>query len=183
MDDKKLIKKEVERAYALTSDSFDWKPYYPNNMVGNGCEGYYCIFRDVSGKPVRKFTILFQYAEDEDFVIRDKNDIDSYILFSENLSEDFKEYPEPVTDEQMHDPNFKFTDDNYDVNNHGSFLHACKTLEEAKERVVVQCKMIFGYCMSFLIPPDDDDDSDGDLSGNKADDDTEEYEQMKLPGF
>lgn len=150
MKDNEMVKKSVDRAYNLTLNDFLWKPYYPNNMIGNGLEGFYCIFRDVDNKPLRKFSIIFQYVQDEDFLLVQPKVIDRYILYVDKWNEDFEDYSDPIKEGDYEPP---LTDKRaYGVNDFGSFVYACNSLEEAKKRVLAQCRMIYGYCQSFMIP-------------------------------
>lgn len=144
------IKKTVDTAYSAGEDDFEWKPIYPNNMVGNGLEGYYAILRDYDGKPLRKFSIVFQHPMDKTGLI-DSNLIDRYILFVKILEPDFKDYCEPYKPDEPLPPLSKM---DLGVNDYGSFIYACETMEKAKKLALTQYKMIFGYCMSHLIPPD-----------------------------
>lgn len=42
----------VEQAYQTELSNMVWKPIYPNNMRGNGLDGYYCLMlhKDEDGK-------------------------------------------------------------------------------------------------------------------------------------
>ena len=59
---------------------FHWKPYYPNNMVGNGLEGYDCIVvTDIGSR--RVYSIRFQHKTSVTGLIERGTGPELYILF------------------------------------------------------------------------------------------------------
>ena len=75
----------VENAYKTSVEDMAWKPIYPNNMKGNGLDGYYCLMlhKDKEGKVSgRKYSIVFQNEEVERGTgLVNPNKINGYILF------------------------------------------------------------------------------------------------------
>lgn len=142
-EEQSWIRETVRRAYALTADQLDWKPYYPNNMPQNGQEGWYCIIQN--GDHARKYTITFQYPVVDD-ISRPDLGVDRYILF-EKLYHDLEgplEYPEPT-------PDFDILYSGCDINSFGKFVYAHKTLDDAKRSAVSQWQAVFGYALSHLL--------------------------------
>lgn len=148
------LKEEVEKVYNMSVDDFVWKPLYPNNMTCNGLKGYYSMKLHsnedgtVSG---RKYTILFQHKLDENGC--SLSDIDLYIFFEKSYY-DIKgslEHPEPNDKFDLSIFNCDDTLTANEVNDYGSFIRACKSLDEAKELALRQYKMIYGYVMSHFI--------------------------------
>lgn len=146
--EQKQIREAVERAYALTAEDLDWRPYYPNNMPQNGQEGWYCVIQD--GDHARKYTIKFQYPL-VDGASRPDLGVDRYILFQKLYHglEGPLEYPGPA-------PDFDIFHSPCDINSFGDFVYAHKTLEDAKRQVVWQWQAVFGYALSHLLEPEED---------------------------
>lgn len=146
-----------KEAYALIEKDFVWKPYYPNNMICNGVEGFYCLFpikhRDDS-VTVRKYTIIFQYPQNEDGFTLSEEEPELYILFEKIYSEingNF-EYPKPINNSCLDNCEDcgEVTFTHCDVNSFGRFIRAYKTIEEAKKSALMSFKMVYGYAMSFI---------------------------------
>ncbi len=140
------IRETVEHARSLTADRLTWKPYFPNNMLQNGQEGWYCVLQ--KGDHARKYTITFQYPLDEEGLSRPDWGIDRYILF-EKLYFDLKgplTYPEPHEDDS-----WEMLTAADDLNDFGGFVYAHRTLEDAKKRALRQWQAVFGYALSHLI--------------------------------
>ena len=151
----KIEKLNTKNTYQLTVNDLEWKPIYPNNLIGNGVEGYYCLIlhKGSDGKVSgRKYSIMFQYAEhDHGFINREV--IERYNLFE-------KSYPEVVgnTDYDAPKHNFDwrrwqnedrtFSDD--DINSKGSFVRSYDNIERAKERALIQYRAVYGYALSFI---------------------------------
>lgn len=151
-------RKEIEEVYKMSGDEFVWKPLYPNNMINNGIEGYYCLAlrKDKDGKVSgRKYTILFQNEEMEagtGFV--DSEKINAYILFEKiywNIVGPL-EYPE-ATDSEPKDlwHNNGNTFSSSDMNDYGTFIYAYRDFETAKKRALGQYKMLYGYVASYFL--------------------------------
>lgn len=147
----------VEKAYATNIEDMVWKPVYPNNILGNGIEGYYCLMlhKDKVGKiSGRKYTIAFQYEEVEKgtgFVNPEK--INGYILFE-------KVYREIVGSLDYQGPYEGYVPDLWksentlsssDMNDKGSFVYAYDNIEDAKKRAMCQYKAIYGYVLSHMV--------------------------------
>lgn len=137
-------------AYRKARDlkDLDWKPYYPNNIPSNGLEGYYVI---VNGdNSARKFTILFQYGQDEDGLVRKGDEPELYILFCKIYPEKKEEYKQPSEDSSMI-TNYE------DINEFGDFIRAYHDIDKAKREAIRQFKMIYMYCMSFILTKEEKD--------------------------
>ena len=146
------IREAVERAYALTAEDLDWKPYYPNNMLQNGQEGWYCVIQGPNGENARKYTIRFQYPENEDCAACPGMGVDRYILYERRYwdNDGRIEYPEPSRGFPGHDSAA------LGVNDFGSFVYAHKTLEQAKKRALWSYQAVYGYAMSHLLETEED---------------------------
>lgn len=59
---------------------FVWKPYYPNNIVGNGLEGYDCFISPQVGY-CKHYAIRFQHEADETGMIKSDAEPEIFILF------------------------------------------------------------------------------------------------------
>ena len=151
-------RKEIEEVYKMSGNEFVWKPLYPNNMINNGIEGYYCLAlrKDKDGKVSgRKYTILFQNEEREagtGFV--DSEKINAYILFEKSYWNVVGplEYPEPceyTPNDLWHSSENTFSSS--DMNDYGTFIYAYKDLETAKKRALGQYKAIYGYVASHFL--------------------------------
>lgn len=150
------MKEIVRKAIELTQEGLMWKPLYPNNMPGNGLDGYYCLVLNTDSKGKifgRKYTICFQYKEAEVGTgCMNKDEIDRYILFEKSYVEikGKTEHPEPSNV-------FDFPNKDNDtltaceVNDYGSFIYAYETLEAAKQRALRQYNLIYGYAMSHIL--------------------------------
>lgn len=146
----------VEKAYATNLEDMIWKPIYPNNMRGNGLDGYYCLMLHkgndgkVSG---RKYSIVFQNEEVEKgtgFV--DPNKINAYILFEKVYCEVVGplDYPEAQEDYAPDLWKSENTLNSADMNDKGSFVYAYDNIEDAKKRAMCQYKAIYGYVLSHM---------------------------------
>ena len=147
----------VEQAYKTELSNMVWKPFYPNNIRGNGVEGYYCLMlhTDKEGKVSgRKYTIAFQYEEVEKgtgFVNSEK--VNGYILFE-------KAYRKIVGPLDYQGPYDEYVPDLWksentlsssDMNDKGSFVYAYDNIEDAKKRALGQYKAIYGYVLSHMV--------------------------------
>jgi hypothetical protein len=156
----KINKLSTENTSHLKIEDLVWKPIYPNNVISNGIEGYYCLIlhkmKDgtISG---RKYSIMFQYAEhDHGFINRDI--IERYNLFEESYSEiigntDYDAPKEKFDWRKWQSEDRTFSDD--DINNKGSFVRSYDNIEKAKERALIQYRAIYGYALSFIEDNDD----------------------------
>ena len=147
----KRIRETVERAWAMTEVDLEWKPYYPNNMLQNGQEGWYCVLQN--GSHARRYTILFQYPMDEEGYIHSEQGVDRWILF-EKLYHDLDGplvYPEPFPCDPW--PEASAADE---LNDFGQFHYACRSLEQAKGQALRCCQMVFGYALSHLLEDEEE---------------------------
>ena len=137
-------------------DLMEWKPIYPNNMLPNGIDGYYCLVlcQNKNGTySGRKYSIVFQHEERESgtgFINKEK--VDRYVLFEKIYTEIIGplEYPEPTDEAPELFKECINTLNAYDVNDYGGFVYAYETIEMAKKRAQVQWDHIYGYVASFL---------------------------------
>lgn len=141
----------VEFAEKLKEKDLEWKPLYPNNMPCNGLCGCYCFLwiKNKEGEySGRKYTILFQEKENEKGCVQ-KGEVEFYVLFEKsyyNEQEPFV-YPEPSNSSIL--ASGKPTDI-FDINSYGTFIRAYTSENKARERALIQFKMIFSYAMSHL---------------------------------
>ena len=146
-------------AKKLTTEDFDWKPLYPNNIEGNGEEGQYAlIFREVAGK-VRgtKFSVVYNYKWDEGLCRTDE--IESYDLYAKDYDDVLGPlyYPPPGDDgieNLFADSSNDCTFGSLDVNNYGPVCCPYDSLEEAKVGVL-QLAEWRGYDRENLITDQD----------------------------
>lgn len=150
------MKDSIKEVLNMNMDNLIWKPYHANNMIQNGLDGYYTVIlkKDKDGKVSgRKYTILFQYESDNNGLILNKDKPELYILFEKSYY-DVKgplEHPQPSFGENLkffEDENITLSD--CEVNSFGTFVHAFKNVEDAKERALRQYQHIYGYVASFL---------------------------------
>ena len=98
----------IAQANNLTINDLVWKPYHPNNMKSNPHKGYFCTILHKTDSGVysgRKYSIIFQMKENEDFISSDE--IELYILYE-------KCYPEiegPIEHPELSD-NISWNDNN-----------------------------------------------------------------------
>ncbi len=150
-------RESVEKAYATTLGDMVWKPYYPNNIKGNGLEGYYCLMlhTDKNGKVSgRKYTIEFQYAEVEPGSGHiNRENINAYILYEKSYSEVVGplDYPKPSMTGSFDKWHTEDTFGSLGVNDFGSFIYAYSNIEDAKKRALRNYQMIYGYVASHMI--------------------------------
>lgn len=147
----------VENAYKTSVEDMAWKSIYPNNMRGNGLDGYYCLMlhKDKEGKVSgRKYSIVFQNEEVEKGTgLVNPNKINGYILFEKVYREivgplDYPEALEDYAPDLWHSEN---TLSSSDMNDKGSFVYAYDNLEDAKKRALCQYKAIYGYVLSHMV--------------------------------
>lgn len=147
----------VEKAYKTSVDDLVWKPVYPNNMKGNGLDGYYCLmlYKDKEGKVSgRKYSIIFQHEEVEKGTgLIDSNKINGYILFEKVYREIIGDLDYPEAQEDYAPDLWKSTNtlSSSDMNDKGSFVYAYDNIEDAKNRALCQYKAIYGYVLSHMI--------------------------------
>ena len=133
----------------MTTTDMLWKPLYPNNMIDNEMNGYYCIVirQHLNGTySGRKYTILYQRKEIEPGTgLVDSNNIDRYVLFEKTYSEinGPLDYPEPSRKTFMDWTNTDDTLNAYDLNDPGNFIYAYETLELAQQRALAQYKHMY----------------------------------------
>lgn len=151
-------REEIKKVYETTVNDLIWKPIYPNNILGNGLAGFYCLVvkQDKNGEySGRKYSIIFQHEEVEEgtgYINPEK--INGYILFEKSYGKivGSLDYPNPSLDS----PNDLWnshgnTLSSGDINSYGSFVYAYKDLETAKKRALSQYKAIYGYVASHFI--------------------------------
>ena len=147
----------VENAYKTSIEDMTWKPIYPNNMKGNGLDGYYCLMlhKDKEGKVSgRKYSIVFQNEEVEKGTgLVNPNKINGYILFEKVYREIVGplDYPEALEDYAPDLWRSENTLSSSDMNDKGSFVYAYDNMEDAKKRALCQYKAIYGYIASYFI--------------------------------
>lgn len=147
----------VEKAYKTNVDDLIWKPIYPNNMRGNGLDGYYCLMlhKDKEGKVSgRKYSIVFQHEEVEKGTgLINLNKINGYILFEKVYCEIVGplDYPEALENDAPDLWHSKNTLSSSDMNDKGSFIYAYDNIEDAKKRALHQYQAIYGYVLSYMI--------------------------------
>lgn len=150
--EQKRIRQGVERAYALRPEDLEWKPYYPNNMLQCGQEGWYCVIQGPNGEFARKYTIVFQYPENEDCAACPNQGIDRYILYERCYSGNNGPIAYPEPSRESAGPSSPALG----VNDFGRFVYAHKTLEQAKKRALSSYQAVYGYAMSHLLEPEED---------------------------
>ena len=147
----------VEQAYQTELTNMVWKPIYPNNMRGNGLEGYYCLMlhKDEDGKVSgRKYSIIFQHEEvEKGTALINPNKINGYILFEKVYKEivgplDYPEAQEDYAPDLWRSEN---TLNSSDMNDNGSFVYAYDNIDDAKKRALYQYRMIYGYVLSHIV--------------------------------
>lgn len=151
---KKNIKEIIKQARDLKAEDIVWKPLYPNNMPGNGLEGYYTFlyYKDEEGKyQARKYTILFQGETTPDGMVKHGAEPKYYILFTKVYSDlPFPpKYPSP--DDAPRRGCYNDELNAYDVNDYGTFVCVYESLDDAKRRALISHKMINVYVMSHLL--------------------------------
>ena len=154
-EEQKRIREAIDQAWALTEDDLEWKPYYPNNILECGQQGWYCIVQDKGKDYALRYTILFQYHEDEELMTHPEQGVELYVLCHRTISD----LDGPLTYPEPDSKGIHPLDDHYHINDHGSFWHAYPTLEQAKKKVLWSLRM-HGYVLSHLLE-DDDEDEDG----------------------
>lgn len=135
------IKQEYEAEYErirIHEEDIVWKPYYANNMLSNPLEGYYSLmFIERNGKYYGcKWTIEFQEKETEPMWISSNAEVEAYILFMKRMFDIEKmfDYPDPEKDADD-----VYGDAPVHFGEHGDFVRAYKTLEEAKKGAAARC--------------------------------------------
>ena len=126
-----------------------WKDYYSGNIVQNGLEGCYSLvfYKDSDGKLCcRKWTIVFQPEEDGSAMISSHGRIDAYLLFAVDYSEikGKLHYPKPFNwdGSGWKEEKGYHTFSGESLYDRGEFVHAYRTLEEAKAGALARC----GWC-------------------------------------
>lgn len=161
MSSEQNIRDTVAFADGLRSEDLNWKPIYPNNILCNKAEGEYAlVLRRAEDGTVfgRKYSILFQLAEDPDHLgegcIAREHRIEAYILFEAMLNDVTGplDYPPPRRSGSIFHEDSNVTLSDWGVNEYGSFIRAYPTIELAKKRAVIQFKAVFGYALSHLLP-------------------------------
>lgn len=149
-EEQRRIRAGIARAEALTADDLTWRPYYPNNSLACGQEGWYCVVQDEGEDSASKYSILFQYHEDEDYVTR-SGAVELYVVCGRSYFDldGPLVYPEPDW------RGLDLWDDVYQINDHGRFIHAYPTLELAKGKVLWMLRM-HGYVLSHLLDDGED---------------------------
>ena len=144
------------RRVTLTTDDLEWLPLYPNNSKENGKTGEYCMLfrRDSDGEMIGlKWTITFQRKEIEPGLTSTDSEIEAYALFRKTYPEIVGElsHPEP-TDETSYDEagDLDSTLNAFEVNSYGDFMHAYRTLEEAKVGAAARCSWS-GYDRDVIV--------------------------------
>lgn len=127
--------------FARDLKELNWKPYYPNNIVSNGLEGYYAIVNSTDS--ARKFTILFQYPQDENGFVQKSREPELFILLEKTYRENKPDYPQPGESCSMKDMD--------DVNDFGDFIRAYYNIESAKQAALQQYKMVYMYALSHIL--------------------------------
>ena len=150
------IKETVQYAKNLKKEDLKWQPLYPNNMPVNGLQGCYCCLwiKNRDGKyDGRKYTVLFQEKEDERGCTI-KGEVEFYILFEKSYHWLDKPlvHPEPSDNRIL---SIGRHEEGYDVNDYGTFVRAYTSENKARERALLQFKMVYGYALSRLIERED----------------------------
>lgn len=140
-DIKKMNEAERERLQ-LREEDLVWKPLYPNNMTGNGQEGFYSLIFKRDGDRIYacKWTIEYQYEETEPMSHISSAPIEAYNLFMAryfNVQGPLS-YPEPAKDLDWREKE-EITFSACGVNTYGDFVRSYRALEEAKKGAVARC--------------------------------------------
>ena len=130
--------RERRRKY-LSEKHFNWLPLYINNIPCSSFEeiGWYCLLlKEVDGKIVgHRFTVLYQRKELEPLHGYMDAEIEQYILL-ERTYWDVIGNLRYKTSEHDTDELLEYTFNDSDLNNHGEFIRAFNTMEEAKAYAV-----------------------------------------------
>ncbi len=151
-------REEIKKVYETTVNDLVWKPIYPNNILGNGLEGFYCLVikQDKNGEySGRKYSIIFQHEEVEEGTgYINPNKTNAYVLFEKSYGKIVGplDYPNPSLDSpsDLWKSNGN-TLTSGDINDYGTFIYAYKDIETAKKRALSQYKAIYGYIASHFI--------------------------------
>lgn len=141
----------IDATNKMMDSDLVWNDYCPNNIRSNGVEGFYTVILHQTDSGIwtgRKYTIKFQYKENEDGLR--SNEIEYYLLYEKTYREIFGSLKHPAPSETPF-WNSPDTLNDLEVNDFGTLVRVFTNLDNAKKRALKQYKMVFGFAMSHLI--------------------------------
>lgn len=132
----------------LREEDLIWKPVYENNVISEytGPVGEYCLLFQKSEEKIDccKWTIEYQFEEEEPMMISNDSLIEAYILHRKRYFDvkgplripDPKRYSSEDYSKALKNED---TLSEFSVNDYGDFERAYRTLEEAKKGALARC--------------------------------------------